>query len=405
MRIATIEAWSGAAGDMFLGALAGAGLDMARLEAEIRKVVPEGWAMSVSEVRRAGQSGTRVSIETGAPAGGPGGHRHLAEILGMIDKAGLSAHASALCSGAFETLAAAEAKVHGCDVMDVHFHELGEIDSIVDIAGTMIGYDMLGITETWCPGVCTGWGTVSCAHGELPVPAPVTSVLLEGIPVVSGSVKAEMTTPTGAVLLTTLVDHWTPPPPAIWDSAGLGAGASDHPSPNLLRIRLGTPGVPCCPRMDEAVELVTLLDDMDPRLFPRLQEAVMAAGAVDCYAAHCTGRKGRPAVEITVVCRAEALEASIDALLRNSTTLGVRIRSAGFRTLDRSFIEVSTPWGTARLRAGVAGRRYVNVNPDFSDCEDLARRAGLPVRVVLDRLKTMASELEGREGGGDAGDP
>lgn len=419
MRIASIEAWSGAAGDMFLGALVGAGLDLGLLERELRKVAPSGWSISASSVRRAGLAGMKVGIErsmepgSSAMAEGVGGHPHphcgggrsLPEILCMIKGAGLSTRASDLAVRAFRALAEAEAQVHGSSVEDVRFHEIGAIDSILDIVGTAVGFDLLGISETWCPGVATGWGTVRCSHGDLPVPAPATSILLRSIPTVSGSVEAELVTPTGAVLLSTLVDHWTPPPPAVWDKIGLGAGSADHPSPNLLRIRVGNPGIPCCRRTDEVLELVTLLDDMDPRLFPRLQDAVIAAGATDCYASHCIARKGRPAIEVTVVCSGESLETALDALLHNSTTLEVRIRPSGSRSLDRNIIEVDSQWGRARLRAGVVGGRYVNVNPEFADCVDLARKAGLPVRVVLDGLKAMASELEGREGGIDSDDP
>ncbi len=400
---------------MFLGALLDAGLEIPRLEAELVRLAPEGVCISASTVMRAGLRGTRARVSRGAPET-PGstescpGHcgdderRDLAGILRSIAGAGFSSRVSDQAARVFGALASAEAEAHGCPVDEVVFHEVGAPDAILEIVGTLIGFELLGVSEIWCPGLATGWGTVRCSHGEIPVPAPATAVMLRGIPVVSGHSRSELTTPTGAALLVTLVDHWTAPPPAKWDGIGLGAGAADLSSPNLLRIRLGSPGIPVCPRTDEALELVTLLDDMDPRLFPKLQEAVLSAGALDCYAAHCTGRKGRPAIEVTVICRGDTLDASLDALLRNSTTIGVRIRSVGRRTLDRDFIEVTTPWGPARLKAAVVGRRYVNVNPEFADCEDLARKAGLPVRVVLDRLKAMASELEGCEGGADAPD-
>jgi uncharacterized protein (TIGR00299 family) protein len=403
MRLASIEAWSGASGNMFLGALISAGLDPGALKSSLGRLGLGGWSLSSSPAVRGGLAGVLAEVRLPEQADCEIEHRNLSDIVELIRNAGLPSKVAARSVKAFEAIARAEAEAHGCPVDEVHFHEIGALDSIIDIVGTFIGFDLLGVEEVWCPGVATGWGTVRCSHGELPVPAPATALMLRGVPVVPGPVAAELTTPTGAALLISLVDRWEPPPAAIWDSVGNGAGSNVHPPSGFLRIRLGK-SLEASGSRGDVLELVTILDDMDPRLFPKLQDAVMAVGALDCYAGNCIGRKGRPAIEVTVLCMPDFREAVLDSLLKNSTTLGVRVRHVGRKIMDRIFIEVVTPWGPARLKAGLVDGRYVNVNPEFADCEELARKAGLPVRVVLDRLKSMSSELEGRDGRAEMSD-
>lgn len=388
MRIASVDAWSGVSGDMMLGALLGAGVDRRELEAALRTLPLGDWDLTVETVSRAGLSGIRV--EVGFHADQP--HRNLGDILGIVGRSGLPPRAAARTARAFESLAEAEAEAHGCRVGDVHFHEVGAVDSIVDMAGSFTGFDLLQVERVFCTGVATGFGTVECAHGILPVPAPATAFLLRGIPTHSGSEAAELTTPTGAAILATLVDSWTPPPGARWLSCGMGAGSRDARTPNLLRLSVGE-SLGDAPHGEEIFELVTLVDDMDPRILPRLQEAVLEAGAVDCYAHQCIGRKGRPAIEVTALCRAGAVEAVRTTVFRESPTLGIRVRVTGRTVLERAFVDVSTPWGSAVVKTGMLRGATVNAAPEYESCAELARSAGIPVRVVLDFVKGVAAGM------------
>jgi hypothetical protein len=393
MRIAAIDAWSGASGDMFLGALVDAGVDPGRIRSGLAGL-PGGWDLRSEVTTRAGLSGTAVTVAFGESHT----HRDLSGILEIIAGAGLPPAVAGRSARAFELLAAAEARVHGIPVQEVHFHEVGAVDAMVDIAGTFLGFAELGVESVWCPAAATGWGTVSCAHGELPVPAPATAVLVEGIPVVSGPGPGELLTPTGAAILRVLVTHWSPPPPAVWRMSGCGAGKADPETPNLLRIRVGETA------SGEAgseilLELATVIDDMDPRLFPQLQEAVMKAGALDCYALQGIGRKGRPALEAVVLCAASAREGVEKAVFHNSTTLGIRARLVERISLDRSIRTVTTPWGDVRIKEAYYQGRLCSATPEYSDCMEIARAAGVPVRVVLDSARAQVSRerQDGRE--------
>lgn len=393
MRIAAVDAWSGASGDMFLGALVDAGVDPDRIRSGLAGL-PGGWDLRSEGTARAGLHGTAVTVSF------PESHTHrgLSEVLEVISGAGLPPDVAGRTSRAFELLAAAEARVHGIPAEDVHFHEVGAVDAMVDVAGTFLGFAELGVESVWCPAVATGWGTVTCGHGVLPVPAPATAALVEGIPVVSGTGPGELLTPTGAAILRVLVTHWSPPPPAVWKVSGCGAGKADPPSPNLLRIRVGETA------SGEAgseilLELATVIDDMDPRLFPQLQEAVMKAGALDCYALQGIGRKGRPALEAVVLCAASAREGVERAVFHNSTTLGIRARLVERISLDRSIRIVATPWGDVRIKEAFYQGRLCSSTPEYSDCMEIARAAGVPVRVVLDAARALVSRerQDGRE--------
>lgn len=391
MRIAIFDPWSGISGNMVLGALLDAGLPVEDLEALLRRLPLEGWSLEVSRVKRGGLSGTLVEVAVPEERT----HRHLGEITGMIRSAGLPRRVEDLSVAAFEALAAAEARVHSCTIEEVHFHETGAMDAILDIVGSFAGMHLLGVEDARSFPVATGWGTVTCGHGKLPVPAPATAVLLEGAVIRRGHSMAELTTPTGAAILTTLVRDWSSPhPECSVTGVGMGAGSRElEEAPNLLRIILGETGSAARWSRDECVEMVSLVDDMDPRLWPPLQKALLDAGAVDCYTLSGTGRKGRPALELTVLCPPEAEQRVLETLFEGSTTLGARIRTSARAVLPRRIVETATPWGSVRVKVALLGGRAVSAAPEMDDCLEIAEKAGVPPRRVLEAARSSALTL------------
>lgn len=396
MRIALFDPWSGVSGNMVLGAILDAGLPAVELEAMLRKLPLEGWAIEASRTRRGGLSGTLVEVKSHSETE----HRHLGEITEMIRSAGLPPRVEGLSIEAFEALAGAEARVHSCAREEVHFHETGALDAIVDIVGSFAGMYLLGIEEAWSTPVATGWGTVSCAHGYLPVPAPATALLLEGARIRQGRSRAELTTPTGAAILRTLVRDWSSPhPECTVVGVGMGAGSMElEEAPNLLRMIMGETGPAAGWSRDECVEIVSLVDDMDPRLWPPLQKSLLAAGAFDCYALPGTGRKGRPALELTVLCPPEAEGRVLEALFEGSTTLGARVRPNERAVLPRRILETPTPWGPVKVKVSLLGGRAVRAVPEMDDCLEVAEKAGVPPARVLEAARSSALSLTDPQG-------
>ena len=389
MRAALFDPWSGVSGNMILGALLDAGLD----EAELRKVLSglplDGWTMTVSRVDRAGLSGTLVEITVNG--GQPG--RRLADVEAALRGADLPDSVLEKSLAAFGRIARAEAAVHGIDPCEVHFHEVGAVDSILDVVGSFAGLHLLGVDRVFSRPVATGWGTTVCSHGILPVPAPATAILLEGVPVRPWTREGELATPTGVAVLTTAVGSWDDPPPVIRvGGAGMGAGSRDGAVPNLLRLMLGetcdeVPGE----ELGVCGVITCIVDDMDPRTWPAVSASLAGEGALDCYATHCTGRKGRPALELVVICPADRMDDLSAVMLEHTTTLGVRMETVARRTLPRSFREVATRWGTVRVKTGELEGRVVSAEPEFEDCARLAAGAGVPVRRVLQEARGIAA--------------
>jgi hypothetical protein len=396
MRLAVVDPFCGISGNMMLGALLDAGLDRDRLEGALRRLPLAGWRLEVSQVARAGLRGTLVEVV--APPGGP--HRSLKDISGMISSAGLPDRAAAGSIRAFEMLAGAEARVHGCPVDEVHFHEVGAADAIIDITGAFLGLDLLGVDEVRSSPVATGYGTVVCAHGILPVPAPATALLLEGIPCFRSEVQGELTTPTGAAILRAAVSSWdVEMPPHVPEAVGMGAGSREMSCPNLLRVTLARlPG-----KRDESsevlCELVTVVDDMDPRLWPELEKSLMAAGALDVCLIQCIGRKGRPAVEVTVLCHVELAPVLRTVIYTRTPTLGIRARTVERDRLAREIRDLETRFGKMRIKLSFMDGKPLRAEPEFADCAGAAQAAGLPAAAVLEEVRNLArSLLEARKG-------
>jgi uncharacterized protein (TIGR00299 family) protein len=367
---------------MFLGALVDAGVALAALNEKIATLGLPGCRLTAAEVKKLGFRATQISVEY-TPEDT---HRHLAPILGMIAGSSLSPRQQALASRIFRRLAEAEAKVHGTSVEKIHFHEVGAADSIADIVGAAVGWDLLGAERLFCSPVPTGRGTIRIAHGECSIPAPATAELLCGIPLAESAVRAELTTPTGAAILAILADGFGPIPAMTVERIGYGAGCRDlAEQPNLLRLLLGTsanasPG--------EQVWMAEVnLDDLSGELIGYCTAQLWEAGALDVYTTPIQMKKNRPGVIISVLCGGDRLEAIQSVLFRESSTLGVRCWPVQRQVLRRQTHAVSTPWGTVQGKIGWLADGTPRFSPEFESCRAVAAERGIPLQSVYEAAR------------------
>ena len=389
MKIAYFDPFSGASGDMILGALVDAGVSTRTLRGELRKLPLDGFSISARRVQRGSLAASKVTVRA-KPAGHGHHHHHphrrLPDILHIIDRAGLPDGDKARASAVFRRLAAAEAAVHGCGLDEIHFHEVGAVDAIVDIVGAVVGLRLLGVERVESGPLRTGTGFVDCAHGRLPLPAPATAALLEGVPSVGTEVEGELTTPTGAALLTTLAEAFGPRPPMAVEAVGYGAGDAERESPpNLLRLFVGE-AVEAEPG-DEADQVVVLeanLDDLSPEIAGHVVERLFDAGVRDAFLSPVQMKKCRPGFLLTVLVDPVAAAATEELILPETTSFGVRRTLATRRKLRREWAKVRTKHGTARIKLGYLGDRLVQAAPEYEDCRGIANRRGLPLKTVYE---------------------
>ncbi|HXZ13388.1 MAG TPA: nickel pincer cofactor biosynthesis protein LarC [Candidatus Sulfotelmatobacter sp.] len=380
--IAYFDCFSGISGDMVLGALVDAGAALPKIEAELRKLGLEGWQISAAKVKRQGIFATQVKIETQETHH----HRGLPEILKRIENAGLAPRAAERAAKIFTRIAEAEAKVHQIPVEQVHFHEVGAMDSILDIVGASIGFELLGIDEFACSSFDVGAGQVMTAHGLLPVPAPATVELLRGAPLHSSGIAREIVTPTGAAIATTLAKSFAEIPRMNLRAIGYGTGSADFAEkPNVLRLLVGTseisePGE----HWDAPITVIeTNLDDMSPQIYGYFAEKALAAGALDVFSTPVQMKKNRPGLLVTLLSERENLARLIDLIFRETTTLGVRTYEVRRKTLDRELVPVATPFGEVRVKISRMNGTILNATPEYDDCQRIAAERGIPLKQVI----------------------
>ena len=346
MRVAYLDCSSGISGDMTLGALVDAGVALESIQRGIDSLGLPGCRLKATEVRKQGFRATHVTVLHEPEHK----HRHLHHITGMIDRSTLSVSQKELAKRIFVRLAEAEAHVHGCTVEKVHFHEVGAVDSIADIVGSAIGWDLLGADRIVCSPVPTGQGTIQIAHGRVSIPAPATAELLKGIPLAPSSVQAELTTPTGAAIVATIVQQFGGLPPLRIDTIGYGAGTRDlDDRPNVLRLVLGdSDDVPCDSAWDEDLIwiLETNLDDVPGEWIAHCTQRLAEAGALDVYTTAVQMKKNRPGSILGVLCRATEVARLEEIVFSETGSLGIRRWQAHRHTLRRRPYHVETPWGT-----------------------------------------------------------
>jgi len=375
---------SGASGDMVLGALVDAGVSIDELRGELAKLRVAGWEISAREVKRGAFRATKVDVEV---ARGTHEHRRLADIVGILQSSGLTLSIVATASRIFTRLAEAEARVHGSTIDEVHFHEVGAIDAIVDVTGAVTGLHLLGAEAVHVSALPVGGGFVQGAHGRIPIPGPGTAELLRGFPVVDTGVRAELVTPTGAAILTTLADGAGRMPAMTVARVGYGAGNADLPqTANVLRCFVGEAEA-ATGGLETIAQVETTIDDMSPQLYEPLMERLFEAGALDVFLTPVIMKRSRPGTVLSALCLPERVGDLSRVLFEESSTIGVRWTEMTRARLDREMITVSTAHGALPFKVSRLGGRVITVTPEFADVVRIAREKGLPVREVLDQAR------------------
>lgn len=385
MRIAYFDCFSGVSGDMCLGALIGAGWPAADLEALPDRLRLEGVMIRIGETRRGPFVAKQVEVEIP----GPQPHRHLHHIRAMLDAADLDPGVRRQAQTVFARLAAAEAEVHGSTIEKVHFHEVGAADALVDVVGTVEGLHALGVDEIYASPLRLGRGGVRSEHGLIPVPAPATALLLRGVPVEMPDIEAELVTPTGAALLTTLVRRWSGAPVFRLERIGTGAGSRDlREQPNVLRLLLGEAdaesGKPADPARRRVAVLETALDDENPQFVADLLPRLLAQGALDAMVVPSVMKKGRPGMWLIVIAEPAQADALATMLLRETSSLGVRLRHEDRLELERRAVEVETRFGPVALKIASVPGDGERAVPEFESVRAAAERSGRPLREVAE---------------------
>ena len=378
MKIAYLDCFSGVSGDMFVGALLDAGLPAENLDETIAGLGLDGFTISHKQEERNHIFGTKFSVtlhQEDQPT------RHLSDIKDILRSSNLTPQIIEKCISVFERLAETEGEIHHLSPENVHFHEVGAVDSIIDVVASVAGMYHLGIEKLFVSKIPVGSGMIDSAHGTIPLPAPATIALLKGVPIYDSGQDAEMVTPTGAALLTSLGTSFGPMPPMTIERVGYGVGTrSLSDRPNLLRILVGRDAERG--RLDTVVLLESDLDDMSPELLGYLMDSLFEAGALDVSFSHIHMKKNRPGIRLQVIARPEDRDRFVGIVFRESTSLGIRISYSQREVLERNKVTVDSPWGEMRLTR-VADRDHGTVLvPEYEECRRIAKQHNLPLRDV-----------------------
>ncbi len=395
--IAYFDCFAGASGNMILGALVDAGVRLDELERELRKLPVEGWTLSAQPVHKCGlgalyldfavpgeDSRTEVRHSTGHHHHEGAPHRRLHDVVEILRAAHYPATVERAAAAAFRRLAEAEARMHRTSVDEVLFHEVGQVDAILDVAGAALGLHMLGVERVYCSPLPCGRGTIECAHGKMPSPAPATLELLRGAPTYAVDVEGELVTPTGAAILTSIADFSLRPPMTI-ERVGYGSGRSDFPFPNVLRVMIGREQAVvghASGGSNGVVQMETNIDDMNPQLYEHVMERLFAAGALDVWTQSAQMKKGRPGVVLATLALAERADAVAAVLLAETTTIGVRRWPAERVTLPRQIRTVETSLGSVQVKI-VDAPSGARARAEYEDCKAISIRTGLPLAEVM----------------------
>lgn len=409
MRIAYLECFSGISGDMFVGALVDAGVSP-RILQEVVEALHLGARLEISKVMRNGIAATKMDVWVGDKKELPGeahhehthahehdhqhGHKHehkhdhgrsLHEIRRILSDAKIEDRAKQRALAIFQELGEAEAKIHNTTVDKIHFHEVGAVDAIVDITCAAVATEALKVDEWICSPLNLGGGTVQCAHGRLPVPAPAVLEILKGVPVYSSGIEKELTTPTGAAIVKTLATRFGTVPACKIDATGYGAGTRELPSqPNVLRITIGESLELARGVAPEVISVLEAnLDDLNPQVFGYVMDRLFDAGALDAFGTPVQMKKGRPGMLLTALSRTEDAQKLANIIFAETTTLGVRMREQHREVLMRRSVSVKTSWGDVRMKVANLNGKVMNYAPEYDDCRRIASEHGVPLKTVM----------------------
>jgi uncharacterized protein (TIGR00299 family) protein len=390
MKIVYFDCPSGASGDMILGALVDAGVSLDALRGELAKLPLQGYRLTAREVKRGAFRATKADVQVDAKA--QHHQRNLPEILALLERSALPDRVKADAKRIFTRLAEAEARVHGTALEAVHFHDVGAVDAIVDVSGAVAGLHLLGVEAVHVSALPVGGGMVEGAHGWIPIPGPGTAELLKGFPVFDNRVIAELVTPTGAAILTTLAASAGFMPRMTVERVGYGAGREELPIPNVLRCFVGT-ATAAADGMEVVVKLETTIDDMSPQLYEPLMDRLFEAGALDVFLTPVIMKRSRPGVVLTALAEASRVSDLSAILFEETTTIGVRWTDYQRTRLEREIRTLPTAYGPVSFKLSRFQGRLVTVTPEFSEVSRIAKEKGLPVREVLEQARADARHL------------
>ena len=391
MKTLYFDCFAGASGDMILGALIGAGASEKALVEQLSLLKVEGFKLNVETVDRSGLSATFARVQTRHEHK----HRHLSDIKKIIYDSDLPVSVKAQAFEIFTRLAKAEARVHNARVDDVHFHEVGALDAIVDVVGAAICFELLQIESFISSPLHVGSGMVEMDHGRFPIPPPAVTELLKGVPFYSADIKGELLTPTGAAIITSVCSQYGPIPQMIIDQTGYGAGSREYKDfPNVLRVLIGYTETQTA--QDERLWMIeTNIDDASPQIIGHVMERAFELGALDCFFTPVQMKKNRPGVLLSVLSDARSKELVMNLLFTETTTLGVRSYEVLRRALQRSVVSVETQYGQIDVKVAHLNGRVVNEMPEFEQCREAARAANVPLKTVEEAVRLALAKKRG----------
>jgi uncharacterized protein (TIGR00299 family) protein len=389
MKVLYFDSFLGASGDMILSALFDLGVPLELVQETIERVSPRNVKLSLKRVEKSHLS--VLSLEISAPPS----DRSLSykEMKEIIEKADLKRKIKEDSLAILHKLASAEAFIHDVKIGNVHFHELGGIDTIVDIVGTATAIDFLSVEEIYSSPLPISYGFIEIEHGILPVPAPATMKLLEGVPIRQVNVEGETLTPTGAAIITHYAKGYFLPPMRL-SKIGLGAGQKDFPIPNVLRVLLGEAIQDL--KMEEVVLLETNIDDMAPNLYEFVIDELLKAGALDVFLQPIIMKRSRPGAILSVLCKPEDMGRLSELIFRETTTLGIRVNKLERAILDREVVKVETKWGEVEVKVARMGDKILGFSPELRSCEEIARKENIPLKAVMDEARKAYLEMTGK---------
>ncbi len=392
MRTLYFDCFAGVSGDMILGAMIAAGVEPRMLKEQLSLLDVPAYKIDFARVDRSGISATYALVETPHEHA----HRNLSDILKIIYGSRLSSGVKERAAQIFFRLAEAEARVHNESVENVHFHEVGALDAIIDVVGASICFELAGVERFVCSPLHLGSGTVNMEHGRFPVPPPAVAELLKGAPVYSTEIKGELVTPTGAAIVATVCSEYGPLPRMRLESTGYGAGTREYEEfPNALRVLIGEKQ----PQVtgDQYLWMIeTNVDDMSAQVFGHVMERALEMGALDCYFTPVQMKKNRPGVLLSILCRPDNKEMLTHMLFAETTTLGVRSYEVERRALERELVQVETQYGPIDVKVARLNGHLVTEMPEYEQCRTAARRANVPLRVVENAAR-LAFESRGKK--------
>ena len=394
MRTLYFDCFAGASGNMILGGLAALGIDRDDLVRQLESISPVDFEIEFTDVRRSGIAAVHAKVMVPDE----NNHRHLRDIEKIIDESSVSETVKKRSKAIFRRLAEAEAKVHGVSAEQIHFYEVGAMDAIIDIVGSCIGFEMLGIERFLCSKIHVGSGFIDIAHGKFPVPPPAVTELLQGVPFYSTEITGELATPTGVAIITTLCEEFGSSAEITIDRTGYGAGTREYDNfPNALRLMVGeTDRAAIAKSSDRLILMETNIDDISPQILGFVMERAFEKGALDCWFTPIQMKKNRPAAMLSILCDDKNRSALTELVYTETTTLGIRVRAVERECLEREIVRVNTDFGEIDVKIGKLNGRVVNAMPEYDQVRRIALENGVAFRIVQDAALSAINSARSR---------